>query len=213
MMLTRVRLYSLAAILLTASIACCAETIVLKSGASITGTLVEMDARQVALKRCGRIEYYAREDVRSIQMQGVETDSTCSKPAKLELPSGSLIHARMTDHVDSFREPRGQVFLATLEQPITIDGRTVLPKGLRLLVKLIELNSGTEDVVQTLDLIAIELRRASWLDLARSDSQQPLTAASLEIPQADIAVRGSRVLVPSKTQLIFALKRAVSLNP
>ncbi len=201
------------------------ETIVLKNGTSVTGTLVSMDAREIVLQRCGRAEYFSKQDVGSIQMDTVVEAQPCAgTPSRLEIPSGFRIQARLDDYVDSLREPKGQVFLATLDAPVTIDGRTVAPRGTRLLLQMVEIAGGSGEPNRTLDLIAIELRKSSWATLRPAkDSPEafvPLTTPEIDSttaftivsapPQA--VVRGERILVPSNTRLTFVLKQTVRLQ-
>jgi hypothetical protein len=181
------------------------DTILLKNGTSISGALVNMDAREIGLKRCGRVEYFAKDDVNSIQVQPVAGPEVCAGArSKVELPSGFSIRAQMTEHVDSLREPRGQVFLGRLEQPVTVDDRIVVPRGARLLVELIELG----DATRSLNLIAIELRKSSWIRLDEKISPQPLTAAKVDSKD----LRGERILVPSGKDLEFVLNHAITLD-
>ena len=207
-----------AATRLLVACACFGETVVLKNGTSIRGALVSMDAREIVLERCGRLEYYAKQDVNAVQMDAVAGADPCpAMPRKLEIPSGFPIKARMTDYVDSLREPNGQVFLATLDAPITIDGRTIVPPGARLLLKMIELRTGPGGPIQTLDLIGIELRKSSWITIqpagdplavAEIDTDVGLTFTPL-LPNA--IVRGDRIVIPSNTRLVLTLKRPVRL--
>src|ERR1700687_3124579 len=205
------------AALLVAAFTCFGETVVLKNGTSIRGALVSMDAHEIVLKRCGRLEYFAKQDVNAVQMDTVAAADPCPAiPPKVEIPSGFPVKVRMTDYVDSLREPKGQVFLATLDAPITIDGRTIVQPGARLLLKIIEIDAGSGPI-QTLDLLGIEKRRSSWINIqpageplavAEIDSDPALTLTPLQ-PKA--VVRGDRIVVPSNTRLVLTLKRPVRL--
>jgi len=206
-----------AAIILGAAFACFGETVVLKNGTSIRGALVSMDAREIVLERCGRLEHIAKQDVNAVQMDtAVGADPCPAIPQKLEIPSGFRIKARMADYVDSLREPKGQVFLAALDAPITIDGRTLVQPGARLLLKMVEIDGGSGPI-QTLDLIGIELRKSSWISI--QPAGEPLAVAEIDADaaltftplQPKAAVRGDRIVVPSNTRLVLTLKRAVRL--
>ena len=215
-----------AATLLVVACVCFGETVVLKNGTSIRGALVSMDAREIVLERCGRLEHYAKQDVNAVQMDAVAGSDPCPAiPPKLEIPSGFRIKARMTDYVDSLREPKGQVFLAALDAPIMIDGRTIVQPGARLLLKMMELGSGPGGPIQTVDLIGIELRKSSWITIqpaggkGSAEDSEPLAVAEIDpdaaltftplLPKA--VVRGDRILIPSNTRLILTLRQAVRL--
>lgn len=51
--------------------------------------------------------------------------------APLVIPSGTALHVRLDEEVDTKRNRSGDGFTATLEQPLTVDGVTVLPVGTR----------------------------------------------------------------------------------
>lgn len=207
-----------AAAFLVAAFACFGETVVLKNGTSIRGALVSMDAHEVVLERCGRLEHFAKQDVNAVQMDTVAGAGPCpAVPSKLEIPSGFRIKARMTDYVDSLREPKGQVFLGTLDAPITIEGRTMVQEGARLLLKMIEIDGASGGPIQTLDLIGIELRKSSWINI--QPAGEPLAVTEIDAdaaltftpPQPKAIVRGERIVVPSNTRLVLTLKRPVRL--
>jgi len=54
------------------------------------------------------------------------------------LPAGTNIVVRMIDGVDSDTNRVGQTFHASLDQPVTIDGNTVIPRGADAVVKLVD---------------------------------------------------------------------------
>jgi hypothetical protein len=51
--------------------------------------------------------------------------------SSLSIPRGMPIHVRLDETVDTRRNRAGDVVHATLSQPLTIEGRTVLPAGTR----------------------------------------------------------------------------------
>src|SRR5260370_36386516 len=116
-----------------------AETFVLRDGIVVSGKLQSMDAQDVGIERCGRVEHFAREEVKSINLEstsGAEACSASSQP-KLELPAGFSITLRTVDHIDSLREPAGQVFRAVLETSIEVDGRILVSSGASIVIKLV----------------------------------------------------------------------------
>ncbi len=65
------------------------------------------------------------------------------EPEELEvtIPAGTSVIIRMVDSVDSEVHRTGQVFLASLDAPITVDGETVIPRGADVRVRLAEAKS------------------------------------------------------------------------
>ncbi|MBI1895393.1 MAG: hypothetical protein HYS04_02490 [Acidobacteria bacterium] len=86
--------------------------------------------------------------------------SGASPGPTLEVPAGSEISIRMIDDVDSERDQVGQTFRASVDEPVMVDGKTLIPRGADVAVKLVEdkqsgrLSGRTE---LTLDLQSITL--------------------------------------------------------
>jgi hypothetical protein len=57
---------------------------------------------------------------------------------KVELDAGTALVIRMLDPVDSEINKMGEAFKATLDEPVDLDGETVLPVGTDVLVRLVE---------------------------------------------------------------------------
>lgn len=63
------------------------------------------------------------------------------KPATVTIPAGTHIAVRMIDSVDSSKNKTGQMFHASLDKPIVIGGKTVVPAGADVLIRLAEAKS------------------------------------------------------------------------
>lgn len=62
-------------------------------------------------------------------------------PIRVTIPSGTSVQIRMIDSVDSETDRTGQIFRASLDAPITVDGDTVVPTGTDVFVRLTESKS------------------------------------------------------------------------
>lgn len=73
---------------------------------------------------------------------GPTADSTAQSVAAVrppvEIPSGTNLVVRMIDAADSETANSGQTFRASIDEPITVAGQTVIPRGADALVKLVE---------------------------------------------------------------------------
>ncbi len=58
------------------------------------------------------------------------------RAASLTIPAGSTIAVRMADSIDSARSYPGEVFHATVDTALTVDGRVVLPVGAQAIGRL-----------------------------------------------------------------------------
>jgi len=63
------------------------------------------------------------------------------QPRTVTVPAGSTITVRMIDGVDSKVNTTGQVFKASLDAPIVVDDRVIVPKGADVYVKLVNASS------------------------------------------------------------------------
>ena len=58
--------------------------------------------------------------------------------AGVQIPAGTFITVRMIDAVDSKGSHLGQTFRASVDEPVVINGQTVIPRGADALAKLVE---------------------------------------------------------------------------
>jgi hypothetical protein len=61
-----------------------------------------------------------------------------SDAATEEIPAGTAVVVRMIDSVDSATSQVGQTFLASLDEPLVVNGRTVIAKGADAKVRLVD---------------------------------------------------------------------------
>jgi hypothetical protein len=59
-------------------------------------------------------------------------------PAPVQLAAGTNLVIRMIDAVDSEKASVGQTFAASIDEPVTMNGQTVIPRGAEVVVKLME---------------------------------------------------------------------------
>ena len=57
--------------------------------------------------------------------------------APLTVPAGMTITVRMLDGVDSAVNYTGETFRATVEEPLMVDGKTLIPKGAEAIGRLV----------------------------------------------------------------------------
>jgi hypothetical protein len=60
------------------------------------------------------------------------------QPAPVELPAGTKITVRMIDSVDSQVARVGDTFRAAVDEPVSLNGNTVIPRGADVVAKLVE---------------------------------------------------------------------------
>jgi len=96
-----------------------------------------------------------------------------------QLPAGTSIVVRMIEPVDSERDRLGQTFRASVDEPVLVDGRELIPRGADAIVKLVnDQQSGKFEgrTVLTLDLLQVQVNGRmvdiNSEDISRSSSSR-----------------------------------------
>jgi hypothetical protein len=170
-------------VFLTVGVTAQADTLYLKNGTVVGGTYLGGTARQIRMDLGDRVASYDLADVAKIEFQSVSAaappetppppreqpdnrprirrSEPDSEPANsITIPSGTVLKVRMIDGVDSETSQLGQTFQASLDDPVSIDGQTVVPRGADIVAKLVEDKqsgkiSGRTEL--TLDLVSMRV--------------------------------------------------------
>ena len=184
----------LSALFLTGALALClADTVRLKNGSVITGTLVSMNEEEIKIRTGTSVATFMRADVASVQVGNAtskpkdhawkpedqqQPPAPGAPPAPAQhgvlVPSATQLVVRMIDAVDSRKDAAGQTYRASLEDPILVEGREVLPKGADVKVRLIDLEKSgkiTGKTTLTLDLVSIR-HNGRWLQADAADVRE-----------------------------------------
>lgn len=137
---------------------CCADTLTLRTGKVITGQYLGGDARLIRMAIGDHVDTFHVEDVGDIEFgvdsrlaqpqppppppapnQGFAQATPAPMPvAGIQIPVGTAITVRMIDAVDSKTAHLGQTFRASVDEPVVVNGQTVIPRGADALAKLVE---------------------------------------------------------------------------
>ena len=178
---------------------CFADTLTLKNGGTIQGTYMGGDARQVKFAVGDRISNYPVDEINGIQFgptgppaaaeqreyrrgpDGLERradrdrDNPPQQPAGgVQIPAGTALVVRMIDPVDSETDRLGQTYRATVDEPVVVDGQTLIPRGADVVAKLVsDEQSGRLEgrTVLTLDLQQIQIN-GRMVDISTSTVSQ-----------------------------------------
>jgi hypothetical protein len=134
-----------------------ADKLTLRDGKEVEGTYLGGDARQVRMAVGDKIETYRVSEITSVQFGGATlakpatsaSETTMVRPAETkpaaaaplagrEIPAGTEVVIRMIDDVDSEVSRVGQTFKASLDEPVVVNGNTMIPRNVDVTVKLIE---------------------------------------------------------------------------
>jgi hypothetical protein len=136
---------------------CSADTLTLRGGRLVSGQYVGGDARHIRMAVGDRVETFDVGDVANLQFgdagasaptasrdrdgdrnHGFASQQPAPTVSGVQIPTGSTIVVRMTDSVDSERSRLGETFRASVDEPVIVDGQTVIPRGADAVVKLVE---------------------------------------------------------------------------
>ena len=82
-----------------------------------------------------------------------------SRPLNVTVHAGTILTVRMIDPVDSSLDQSGQTFRASLDEPIIVDGDTVVPRGADVTAKLVsKAEAGRMTGRSELTLVLLDIR-------------------------------------------------------
>ena len=161
--MTRILPFGIGLTLVMAAMA--ADTVTLNDGRVITGTYLGGSPREVKLNAGDQIQTLDVADIVRIQFGAAsewrEGRTSTDAGGAIELPAGTNLVIRMIDAVDSERNSVGQTFAASLDEPVMINGQTVIARGADVVVKLVDAKESgklTGRTTLTLDLMSLKVQ-------------------------------------------------------
>lgn len=92
----------------------------------------------------------------------------------VEIPAGTNLVVRMVDNVDSERDSVGKTFRASIDEPVVVNGQTVIPRGADVVAKLVNQEESGKfqgRSALTLDLMQIQIN-GRMVDITTSEVTQ-----------------------------------------
>ncbi len=172
-----------------------ADVIVMRDGRTVTGSFLGGDARQVRMVVNDKVQTFSIPDITRIefgasqpaappaasappetrtdglQPSRVSNDRPSRGPASADIPGGTTLVVRLIDSVDSETDRLGQTYRASLDEPVVLNGETVVERGADIVAKLVEdQQSGrlTGKTVITLDLVSMKVN-GKMLDISTEE--------------------------------------------
>ena len=194
----------------------CADTLYLRSGATVQGNYAGGDTRQIKIVVGDHVETYRLGEVLRMEFSGngeASSGNYAPPPAStppppryqqqdqpptqyqqpdrrferstpppqesyssngMEVPSGTNLVVRMIDSVDSERDSIGKTFRASIDEPVVVNGQTLIPRGADVVAKLVnqrESGKFTGTTSLTLDLMQIQVN-GRMVDINTSEVTQ-----------------------------------------
>ncbi len=115
------------------------------------------------------------------------------RAASMTVPAGATIFVRMTDALDSKTNRSGETFRATVDSPVTVDGKIVVPKGAEVIGRVTDVESSGR--IKGRPMISVELTALNFggKSVAIRTSAYQEGGASRGRQSAKIAVGGTIV--------------------
>ena len=134
--------------LCVAVVAARADSLELKNGSLIQGRFMGATQASISFQVGSSVQSYDVSDIRSLQFvseaQGaspsipskrqsvpssIENGEVAKSSSSVTIPAGTRISVRTIDSIDSTENRVGYRFQASLEEPLSVDGNVVVPKG------------------------------------------------------------------------------------
>lgn len=123
------------------SIPVAADVLELHNGRTIEGTFEGGDSDWVRFRRTnGRVETYPVSEVKNIAFGQTGTTSSNAPGSTADqglVPAGTALVVRMIDSINSDENKAGELFSATVAEPVTVNGEIVIPKDSEATVQLV----------------------------------------------------------------------------
>ena len=141
-----------------------ADTLTLRDGTTINGDYAGGDTRTIRMMVGDRVQSFHVGEVVSLTFgpgvaqsapppeaapapppsdsSGLQTQRAYEQynpnGAGVQIPSGTTIVVRMIDPVNSERDPTGATFRASVDEPVVVNGQTIIPRDADAVVKLVQ---------------------------------------------------------------------------
>jgi hypothetical protein len=157
-----------------------ADTLILRNGSTINGKFVSGDSRSIRFSTGSQVNTYDLVDIDNLRFEGAAAPPASAPPPPppaasapppppeappsagntlyggVAIPAGTDISIRTIDSVDSERDRRGQTYRASIDQPVIVNGQTVIPRGADAVIMLSD--SQQSGKIEGKAVLTLELR-------------------------------------------------------
>jgi hypothetical protein len=121
----------------------CADTLTLRSGKIVTGTLVGASARQIDfMKPSGESLRVAIEDVTNLKFSTPAPHGAAGTHRSVMIPAGTSLRVRTVQMIDVDSTQAGMKFQGALDDPIMSGGVVIAPRGAPVVLVAAKVDQG-----------------------------------------------------------------------
>ena len=124
-----------------------ADTLYLRNGPNVEGLFMGASSREIQFKGPdGVTKRYAVSNVQGLEFS--EPPPPPPKPAKprstVVIPAGTIITVRTIDNIDSTQTSAGQLFRASIDDPVVVGDQVIIPRGANCTVQVVQVQENKE---------------------------------------------------------------------
>lgn len=150
-------------IVLSLSTAAAADTLTLRDGTRLQGTVMSLASNVISFRRSdGSVRRFRVDRVDGIEFGALDRDERDDRRApigrRLEAPAGSELQIRTTERIDSRDAAEDSTFSGLVERAVTdASGRTIIPESSRAELAIRRVSSGgaTGSPELTIDVVSV----------------------------------------------------------
>ena len=126
--------------------------------------------------------------------------------AEIVVPPGTAVSVKLSDAIDSFRDPSGRQYAASVDAPVQLAGGQTIATGSKATVELIHNNSGWVTRLATLTINGRQLQVSSGAGiLPGKAAPEAGTLQKIGLVPTPVVTSGPRLVLASSTELRFLL--------
>jgi len=151
-----------------------ADTLYLRSGTNVDGTFVSATSRDVRFKGSdGAIKPYPVSDIEGLEFSMPRP--TAAKPqSTVIIPAATTITVRTIDSIDSTQVGAGQKFRASIDDPVVLGDKVIIPRGANCVVQIDQVQENKDLAIK---LYSVTVGGKSY-DVAANYAQLEATGTS-----------------------------------
>jgi hypothetical protein len=143
-----------------------ADSVKLRNGQAVTGSFMSADTKIIRMLLAnGKIAEFPVETVTALEFSVRQpapppAPNPAQAPKPITLPKGTALTGVLTQAIDVDSTAAGQTFKATLDDPVMMDGKVIVPRGAAMVVQVAKVEQAGK--MKGADAIALKANSISF---------------------------------------------------